>query len=129
EFVGLDVTAHPFQQWIPKSREARVIVIGDDLFAVEIIAGSENGYLDWRADYPSNTYRPTQPPDAVQRGTRQLMAKLELAYGALDFVITPEGDWVFLEINAGGQYGWLEEATCLPISAALAGLLAEGEAT
>lgn len=35
------------------------------------------------------------------------MAELGLVYGAFDFVITPQGEWVFLEVNPGGQYGWL----------------------
>ncbi|MEU9831686.1 hypothetical protein AB0D67_09090 [Streptosporangium sp. NPDC048047] len=34
---------------------------------------------------------------------------------------------VFLECNPNGQWGWLEDATGLPIAAALAGLLLEGE--
>ncbi|NYH77532.1 hypothetical protein FHR84_000846 [Actinopolyspora biskrensis] len=48
-----------------------------------------------------------------------------LDYGALDFVVTPDGDWVFLEINPGGQYGWLESATDHPLTSTLADLLSK----
>jgi hypothetical protein len=41
-------------------------------------------------------------------------------------VVSPSGAWTFLEINPGGQYGWIEDATGLPITDALADLLAEG---
>ena len=54
------------------------------------------------------------------------MSEMGLAYATVDFVITSEGRWVFLEANPGGNYGWLEASTELPISAALADLLAAG---
>lgn len=53
------------------------------------------------------------------------MKEMGLVYGALDFVIGPDG-WTFLEVNAGGQYGWLEGATGAPITGQLADLLAKG---
>ena len=49
-----------------------------------------------------------------------------LNYGAFDFVITPDGDWVMLECNPAGQWLWLEHETGAPIAAALADLLTEG---
>jgi hypothetical protein len=55
------------------------------------------------------------------------MADLDLVYGALDFVVRPDGQWVFLEINAGGQYGWIEDETGAPLTGQLADLLAKGE--
>ena len=48
---------------------------------------------------------------------------LGLSYGAVDLVLTPEGRYVFLEINPNGQYLWVEDATGLPISDALCDLL------
>jgi hypothetical protein len=49
-----------------------------------------------------------------------------LSFGAFDFVVTPDGEWVMFECNPFGQYGWLEEALDLPITAALADLLTNG---
>jgi hypothetical protein len=37
----------------------------------------------------------------------------------LDFIVTPEGQHVFLEVNPAGQYMWVESKTGLPITAAL----------
>jgi D-alanine-D-alanine ligase-like ATP-grasp enzyme len=56
------------------------------------------------------------------------MNMLDLRFGALDFLVTPEGEWVFLEINPNGQWAWIEENTGLPITSAIADILA-GEAT
>ena len=45
-----------------------------------------------------------------------------LVYAALDFVITPSGEWVLLELNPTGQYGFVEDATGAPLTAQLADL-------
>jgi glutathione synthase/RimK-type ligase-like ATP-grasp enzyme len=37
------------------------------------------------------------------------MARLGLSFGALDFVLTPDGRYVFLEINPNGQWMWLDD--------------------
>jgi hypothetical protein len=73
------------------------------------------------------TYEVIEPPDTVRHGITALMRRPGLVYGALDFVITPGGDWIFLEINAGGQFGWLEDATGIPVTAALADILTAGD--
>ena len=55
-----------------------------------------------------------------------LVERLGLCYGALDLVLTPDGRYVFLEINPSGQYLWIEVATGLPITAALCEMLIQG---
>ncbi len=55
----------------------------------------------------------------------KLLRRLNLGFGALDFVVTPEEEWTFLEINPNGQWGWLEHATGLPITAGIADFLEE----
>lgn len=52
-----------------------------------------------------------------------LMSGFDLVFGALDFVITPDGEWLFLEINPTGQYGFIEHATGAALTAQLADLL------
>ncbi|HEX3733461.1 MAG TPA: hypothetical protein VHU91_11155 [Mycobacteriales bacterium] len=47
------------------------------------------------------------------------MSGFGLVYGAVDFIIS-EGEYVFLECNAAGQFGWLAEECDLPIVAAIA---------
>ena len=52
------------------------------------------------------------------------MTSLRLAYGAIDLRRTPEGDYVFLEINPAGQWIFVEEKTGQPMTDAMAKLLA-----
>lgn len=124
---GIDVTAHQLQRWVPKYRDVRVVVIGENITAAAIRAGSAEGYVDFRADYDTLAYELIEPPAEVSHGIRRLMAELGLVYGALDFVLEKDtSQWVFLEINAGGQFGFIEDATGAPLTAQLADLLAKG---
>jgi len=61
------------------------------------------------------------------------MAELGLVYGAFDLVVGPrpdsgDADVSFLEVNPGGQYGFLEAATGVPITDSLVRLLARERA-
>jgi len=123
---GLEVTTHLFQRWVPKAYEARVIVIGEHITAAAIHAADAESYVDWRVDYDGSSYELVDPPADVLTGVRELMLAMDLRYAALDFVITPSGDWVLLEINAGGQMGWIEDKTGAPLTDQLADLLAKG---
>jgi ATP-grasp ribosomal peptide maturase len=120
---GVEHTTHLFQRWVPKGRECRVIVIGQHITAATITSGSRQGYVDYRTDYASLTYELVDPPERVITGIRALMSGFDLVFGALNFVITPDEEWVFLEINSTGQYGFIEHATGASLTAQLADLL------
>ncbi|MFW6694411.1 ATP-grasp ribosomal peptide maturase [Streptomyces sp. MAR4 CNX-425] len=112
-------TAHLFQEWVPKAHEVRLTAVGGRIFAAEIHAASAAGRIDWRSDYDSHTYRICEPPPDVAAGVLAMLDRLGLPYGAFDFVVTPEGEWRFLEVNPSGQYGFIEQATGLPITGAI----------
>lgn len=101
---GIDVTTHLVQRWVPKSHEVRMVVIGDTITTAAIRAGSPESYVDFRSDYDSLSYELIDPPGDVVEGVRRLMARMDLVYGAIDFVVGPDGAWTFLEIKAGGQF-------------------------
>lgn len=127
ELDGVELTAHQFQEWIPKSHEVRLIVVGEELFAVGIHTTDPAALIDWRADYDALTYSTSDVPAGVASGVRAFMTASGLNFSALDFVVTPDGRWVFLESNAGGQYGWLTSTLGTAVSDAIAGLLAQGD--
>jgi ATP-grasp ribosomal peptide maturase len=123
---GVEQTAHLFQRWAHKHHEVRVVVVGHQMTAVAIHADSTDSYIDWRSDYDSLRYELCELPEPVAAGIFALMQTMGLVYGALDFVVGPDDEWTFLEVNAGGQYGWLEHQTGAPITDQLADLLAKG---
>jgi glutathione synthase/RimK-type ligase-like ATP-grasp enzyme len=127
DLSGVGATAHLFQQWAgPKAFEVRVTVVGKRLFPVAIEAGTEAAREDWRNDIDGLTYWIVDVPPPVEVAVSAYMKAFGLHYAAFDFVVTTDGQWVFLEANPGGQYGWLQAATGLPISTAVADLLEKG---
>jgi glutathione synthase/RimK-type ligase-like ATP-grasp enzyme len=55
-----------------------------------------------------------------------LVRRLGLEFGAIDLLLTPQGDYVFLEINPNGQWLWLEQMTGVPLTKAMCDLLTRG---
>lgn len=121
--VSVSRTAHLFQALVPKEYEVRVTVVDGVPYAARIDAHSAAARLDWRSDYDHVSYAPVDTPDTITDGIAALMKHLDLRFGALDFVVTPAGEWVFLEVNPNGQWAWIEDACGLPITAALADAL------
>lgn len=122
---SVSLTAHLFQEWVPKSHEVRLTVVGTDMFAAEIHAGSDTSRVDWRSDYDALTYDVCEVPDDVRAGVLGWLEHFRLRFGAFDFAVTPAGDWVMFECNPSGEWSWIQNKTGLPIAAHLADLLAK----
>ena len=134
ELRGVEVTATHVQDWAPKTRECRAVVVGEDIFAVAIDAGSAASRVDWRSDLASLSYEVIDLPEPVAKGLRLFMAEFGLVYGAFDLVLGPDPGnpsrqavWL-LECNPGGQYLFLEGMAGVPITTSLVRLLAAGTA-
>lgn len=118
-----------FQRLIPKAYELRITVFGDRVFACRILSRARSETrVDWRThdwDDPDSVppHEATTIPDHVAECCRVLVRDYGLAYGAIDLVVTPEGEHVFLELNPNGQWAWIEQRTGLPLGNALIGLL------
>jgi len=119
------------QAYVPKRLEVRVTVVGQHVFAAEIHSqATHRTRIDWRRYDLAATphYAHTLPHDVAARCTR-LVAESGLTFGAIDLILTPEGRYVFLELNPAGEYAWIEDLTGLPISEAIAEALLENEKT
>lgn len=113
------LTAHLFQEKVHKAYEVRLTVVDHRFFAARITAASTAAQLDWRTDYEALRYDVIEVPSLIKNQVSALMSELGLRFGALDFAVTPEGDWVFFEINPNGQWGWIAHRTGLPICEAI----------
>lgn len=115
-----------FQAYVPKRLEVRVTVVGRQIFAAEIDSQRTNHTRhDWRRyDSARTPYRPHSLPNEVGLRCLRMLERLGLCYGSFDLVLTPDGRYVFLEINPGGRYDMIETRTGLPISDAVCDLLA-----
>lgn len=126
DFSGVEMTAHQFQEWVPKAYEVRLIVVGRKMFAVGIHTDDPAAFIDWRANYGALDYTHEEIPTAVGHAVTAFMKASGLNFSALDFVVRPDGRWVFLESNSGGQFGWLKVILGTSVIDALAELLAQG---
>ena len=116
------------QEKIAKDNELRVTIIGDAVFACRIdsqaIAGAEE---DWRAvDTERLPHTMVTLPETIERALRRYLEACGLKFGAFDLIVTPEQEYVFLELNPNGQWYWIELSTGAPMADAMTDLLARG---
>lgn len=121
---SIRITPGIFQERVAKAYELRVTVVGSRMFSVKIDSQARSeASLDWRRSLHDVAYEVVELPREVEDRLTKFMEAFGLIYGAFDLIVTPEGKYVFLEINPSGQYMWLEYATGLEITAELADLL------
>ena len=114
-----------FQRQVRAAAEIRVIIVGSRIFAGITDMQAAAYKQDIRMN-PDTRYAAHELPDELKSRLLTMMERLDLVYGAIDLLLTPEGEYVFLEINPAGQFLYIEQATGHPISAALADRLADG---
>ena len=115
-----------FQERVAKAYEVRSTVVGKRIFSARIESQAHaETRLDWRQLPFEVDDRPIDLPHDVEEKIHAFMAAFGLVYGAFDFIATPEGRHVFLEVNPSGQYMWVESKTGLKITAALVEALVE----
>lgn len=114
-----------FQSYIPKAIELRITAVGEQLFACAIHSqDSSRTKDDWRRyDFDRVKHEPYRLPLDIAGKLRILMELFGISFGAIDMIVTPDGDYVFLEVNPSGQWGWIERITGMPISKAIADTL------
>lgn len=66
---------------------------------------------------------PYELPEPIATAAIELTHGFGLNYSSIDFIVTPQGDHVFLELNPNGQFLWLEFEAGLPLSSRMADLL------
>jgi glutathione synthase/RimK-type ligase-like ATP-grasp enzyme len=114
-----------FQEHIPKAVDLRVTVIGDRLFPVAIYSQDVDvSRVDWRrGDVSRLRHALHKLPPEIEQSCHKLLQRLGLNYGAIDLILTPDGEYIFLEINPSGQFAWLEAVTGLKLVDSLIDLL------
>ena len=124
-------TVSYIQEYIPKAFELRITVVAKKVFACKIESqhlADDEGKIDWRQGYDYGLrYEPYDLPDDITQKCIKFLDRMRLNFGAFDFIVTPSGKYVFLECNPNGQWLWIEMATGLKISEAIAAALASGK--
>ena len=121
-YDSIELTPVYIQNYVQKSYEVRVTVIDDNYFAVKIL--SDNS-VDWRDG--NNQYELIDVPEEVRECIKMMMKDFQLRFGAIDYIVSNDGKWYFLEINPNGQWQWLESILNLSISDCIMKVLLGGE--
>lgn len=127
DFKKVETCPCLFQEYINKKFELRIILVKERVFAAEIHS-QENDETkhDWRKNQSVDIpYKIHKLPQSIEKKCIELTKKLGLNYGAIDMIVSPENEYVFLEINPNGQFAWLEGKTELEISKSIAYTLAD----
>jgi len=121
-----------YQSKVPKKFELRVTCMDEVCFAARLDSQTkEKTRIDWRADFT----RPLQPhifklPRPIEEKCVAFMKRLGLVFGCIDLVVTPDDEFVFLEVNEMGQFLWVEmRQPAFPLLRVFATLLVEKKLT
>lgn len=118
-----------YQELIPKAYELRITVMGRSLLSAKILSQDmEGGELDWRRVPDDLKMEPYALRSEIADRCFALISRLGLVFGCFDFIVTPNGDYVFLEVNEMGQFLFLEPLTDLPLLDQFSDFLLSGKA-
>lgn len=121
----VSITPSIFQPLIKKISDIRVTIVGEKVFTAEIDSQSEEAAsIDWRkTENPNIPHSMHVLPHDIENKLLYLMKKLALSFGAIDLILNENGEYIFLEVNPGGQWLWLERILNFSISEEIANWL------
>lgn len=101
-----------FQEVIYKSLELRIYVLREQFYTMAIFSQDDpQTKIDFRNYNELNPNRtsPYELPDDIKELVRSFMLVIGTNSGSIDMVLTPENEYVFLEINTIGQFGMVSQ--------------------
>ncbi|MFC0313698.1 hypothetical protein ACFQNE_07205 [Gordonia phosphorivorans] len=115
-----------YQPKVRKTREARAIVVGNEVVCCAFdTQQSAQTALDWRRyDFDAVPHYSIDLPSEFADRLVELVARLGLIYAAIDVAELPDGSWLMFEVNPAGQWAWLEELGGVPVGRTIAKWLA-----
>jgi glutathione synthase/RimK-type ligase-like ATP-grasp enzyme len=117
-----------FQEYVPKKFELRITVVDRRVFCCQLDSQAhEETLIDWRkGDVEKMKHTIVPLPAKVSDALCAMLDRYGLRFGTFDLVLTPDDEYVFLELNPNGQWYWIEMLTGAPMAEAMAALLSNG---
>jgi ATP-GRASP peptide maturase of grasp-with-spasm system len=98
------------QNYIEKEFEVRTFYLDGKCKSIAIFSQSDKqtqiDFRNYNHLHP-NRYVPYKLPGDIEKKLNRLMNLLQLESGSIDIIKTKNGQYVFLEVNPVGQYGWV----------------------
>ncbi|WP_262689988.1 hypothetical protein [Kordiimonas aestuarii] len=100
-----------YQPYVPKAYELRVTMFGRHDVSIKINSqNSTVGKIDWRGEANEALgFTLYELPAVVRDGCILLMEKLGIVFGCFDFIVTPDREYIFLEVNPMGNFLPIED--------------------
>lgn len=117
--LALKISPVTIQEYIAGTN-VRSYVIGSAVYSAEIRSLS----IDFRCDEKAHLI-PIELPEAIRSNCSKIADRLGLLWTAIDWRLTPEGQYVFLEANPSPMFIYFEKVTGFPITQELISLLLE----
>lgn len=119
---GFGAEPYLLQALVNKSCDVRVTVIGEHAYACRIDSqGWSEAKIDWRL---GDAARMAHAVDQLENDVTDRCIALTRSYGlrfsAIDLARRTDGGCSFFELNANGQWAWVEQLTGLPLASCLA---------
>jgi len=111
---GLDdyFTISKFQEYIEKEVEIRAFYFEGSFFSMAIFSQyDDKTKIDFR-NFNTESHNKEVPfslPRLVTRKLTKLLNKKNINTCSIDLILSPDNDFVFLEINPQGQFGWVSK--------------------
>jgi RimK-like ATP-grasp domain len=115
--LALSISPVTLQEYIPGTN-IRSYVIGNYVYSAEIRSKS----LDFREDFDAELI-PVDLSEQVEQQCRDIAKALYLEWTAIDWRLSPEGEYMFLEANPSPMFIYFEQQTGFPITEKLVQLL------
>ncbi len=113
------------QEYIEKDLELRVTIMGEQIFTAAIHSQEyERSSQDFRVMSPFQIKHTVfELPEEIAKKLLAFNKHYGLAFSTFDLVLTPKGDYYFLECNPNGQWYWIEDLTKMPMAKTMAEFL------
>lgn len=117
-----------FQEYVEKELEIRIFYLNKRIYAVAIFSQSnDRTKIDFRNndDERPNRLVPYLLPDKIVSYIINFMELKKLYTGSIDMILTPELDYIFLEVNPCGQLEWISKACNLGLEKEIVNVIME----
>ena len=98
-----------YQAKVKKKRELRIVVLGKEIFAAECEA--DTAFLDYRVrEDLVEKMKPCELPEQISRKLIKMLEIYDLQYGSFDMLVDEKDNFLFLELNPTGAFGWIDKS-------------------
>ncbi|MFP3596912.1 grasp-with-spasm system ATP-grasp peptide maturase [Chryseobacterium sp. SIMBA_029] len=113
-----------FQEEIKKKYELRIFYLKGKIYTSVIFSQqNKNASVDFRKEGHSVRYLPYNLPVEIQEKIITLMSNLDHDIGAIDMIVDIEDNYIFLEVNPGGQFSYYSDMCNFYLEKQIADLL------